>query len=83
MKSKLSQMTLREKIGQTGIPSPSALSKALVPNGGYVSCFTKHPYSGLYINANTLVHDDGTPFAEPVQAERAFAAINAKIPMLL
>ena len=83
MKSKLSQMTLREKIGQTGIPSPSALSKALVPNGGYVSCFTKYPYSGLYINANTLVHDDGTPFAEPAQAERAFAAINAQLPIPL
>lgn len=83
MKPDISKMTLREKLGQTGIPSPSALSKALVPNGGYVSCFTKYPYSGLYINANTLVHDDGTPFADPAEAERSFAAINAKLPIPL
>lgn len=83
MKPDISQMTLRQKLGQTGIPSPSALAKALVPNGGYVSCFTKYPYSGLYINANTLVHDDGTPFADPAEAERAFAAVNAQLPIPL
>ena len=83
MKPNISQMTLREKLGQTGIPSPSALAKALVPNGGYVSCFTKYPYSGLYINANTLVHDDGTPFADPNEAERSFTAVNAKLPIPL
>ena len=83
MKPDISQMTLRQKLGQTGIPSPSALAKALAANGGYVSCFTKYPYSGMYVNANTLIRDDGTPFADPAEAERAFAAIQAKLPIPL
>ena len=41
MKPDISKMSLREKLGQTGIPSPSALAKAIGANGGYVSCFTK------------------------------------------
>lgn len=83
MRPDISQMTLREKLGQTGIPSPSALSKALAANGGYVSCFAKYPYSGMYINANTLIHDDGTPFATPTDAEHAFGEINAQLPIPL
>ena len=83
MKPDITKMTLREKLGQTGIPSPSALAKAVKAQGGYEACFTAYPYSGMYVNANTLIHDDGTPFESPAVAEAAFAAINAKLPIPL
>ena len=83
MKPDISQMTLREKLGQTGIPSPSALSKALAAEGGYLSCFGKYPYGGIYINANTLIHDDGTPFASPEVARKSFDRINTALPIPL
>ncbi len=83
MKPDISKMSLREKLGQTGIPSPSALAKAIGANGGYVSCFTKYPYSGLYVNTNTLIHDDSTPFSTPAEANAAFDAINAQLPIPL
>ena len=69
MKPDITKMTLREKLGQTGIPSPSALAKAVKAQGGYEACFTAYPYSGMYVNANTLIHDDGTPFESPAVAE--------------
>ena len=83
MKPDISRMTLREKLGQTGIPSPSALSKALKAEGGYVACFTKYPFAGMYVNANTLIHDDGTPLETPEVARKSFDAIHAALPIPL
>ena len=81
MKPDISKMTLREKLGQTGIPSPSALSRALKAEGGYVACFTKYPFAGMYVNANTLIHDDGNPLETPETARKAFDAVNAALPV--
>ena len=85
MKPELKDLTLREKLGQTGIPGPSAMSKAILTEGGYVPYFKKYPYSGLYINAGTLIQDDGTPFASPAEANDAYDAIHAQvnIPLLI
>lgn len=83
MKPDISKMTLREKLGQTGIPSPSALSKALKAEGGYVACFTKYPFAGMYVNVNTLIHDDGNPLETPEVARKAFDAVNAALPIPL
>ena len=61
MKEILSKMTLREKIGQTGMPSPSAIKKGVTEEGGYVNYFTKYPYCGFYVSSIGMVKDDGTP----------------------
>lgn len=83
MKPDISKMTLREKLGQTGIPSPAALAKAIPAQGGYLACFTKYPYSGLYVNGSTLIQDDGTPLATPAEANAAFSKLNAQLPIPL
>lgn len=83
MKPDISKMTLREKLGQTGIPSPSALAKAIAAQGGYLACFEKFPFSGMYVNAATLIHDDGTPLETPEAARLAFEALNRKLPIPL
>ncbi len=54
MKQILSQMTLREKIGQTGMPSPGDVKKAIMEYGSYDAYFQALPYSGLYLNDNML-----------------------------
>ena len=83
MKPDISKMTLREKLGQTGIPSPSNLAKAVIAHGGYLACFTKYPYGGLYVNGSTLIQDDGSPLATPAEANEAFSKLNAQLPIPL
>lgn len=85
MKPDLSAMTLREKLGQTGIPAPTNLKKAIDEAGGYIPLFEKLPYSGIYVNKDYFKYEDGTPFTEPAEADRFFANIqnHLKIPLLI
>ena len=85
MKPDLSAMTLREKLGQTGIPAPANLKKAIDEAGGYIPLFEKLPYSGIYVNKDYFKYEDGTPFTEPAEADRFFANIqnHLKIPLLI
>ena len=85
MKPDLSAVTLREKLGQTGIPAPANLKKAIDEAGGYIPLFEKLPYSGIYVNKDYFKYEDGTPFTEPAEADRFFANIqnHLKIPLLI
>ena len=44
MRPKLEEMTLREKIGQTGMPSPTHLMDGIAECGSYTSYFQKYPF---------------------------------------
>ncbi len=41
MRPKLEEMTLRERIGQTGMPSPTNSRDGVLECGGYAEYFTK------------------------------------------
>ena len=57
-------MTLREKIGQTAMPSPPAVRRGVLQEGGYVEYFKKYPYSGFYLATESMVKNDGSPLTE-------------------
>ncbi len=84
MRPKLEDLTLREKIGQTGMPSPSNAKRAIEECGSYVEYFKKYPFCGLYVHKKTS-HADGTPFASPADACKLFyeTSKELKIPILV
>lgn len=58
-------MSLREKIGQTGMPSPNAVKKGVRECGSYKEYFTKYPFNGFYVSVKgTMVNDDGSDLSE-------------------
>lgn len=52
MKKKISEMTLREKIGQTGIPDPGTVQKWVRKGGRYDDFFEANPFGGIYCGKN-------------------------------
>lgn len=84
MRPKLEELTLREKIGQTGMPSPSNALRAIEECGSYVEYLKKYPFCGLYVHKKTR-HADGTPFASPADASKLFyeTSKQLKIPILV
>ncbi len=79
----LSEMTLREKIGQTAIPSPAMLQREIKNYEGYGDYFVKNPYAGMYVY--NMVDTDGNIFSTPEAAADAYkkASEMAKIPLLI
>lgn len=59
MKQLIKEMSLREKIGQTGMPSPPAVRKGVIEAGGYVEYFTQYPFNGFYVSTAGMIQDDG------------------------
>lgn len=60
MKELLKTMTLREKIGQTAMPSLSACRSGVREEGGYVGYFKKYPFCGFYAaRSGGTVNDSG------------------------
>lgn len=55
-KLSIKNMTLRQKIGQTGMPGPNALLNGIIRCGGFEKYFQKYPFAGLYICTNMLDH---------------------------
>ncbi len=45
----IKKMTLREKIGQTAIPAPPALSNGMKRCGGYANYLKEYPFGGIFI----------------------------------
>jgi len=82
-KTKLEEMTLREKIGQTAIPAPPVIRNGVKSYGGYVGYLKQYPYGGLH--CQNAVNESGTEITD----SREFAAIsrrinqNTKIPALI
>ena len=81
---KLSEMTLREKIGQTGMPGPGEVRSGVKTHGGYAQYFTAYPFCGLYLD-ETIRDANGETFPTPKAVATAFAdASNAlKVPLFV
>jgi len=84
MKPKLAEMTLREKIGQTGMPAPSEVNRTVSELGSYEAYFEKYPFCGLYLGKGA-VRGDGERFSSPAELGAAMhkATCQAKIPLLI
>ncbi len=81
---KLSEMTLREKIGQTGMPGPNVIRQGVVKYGGYDNYLNAVPFSGIYID-RSMVDKDGNTFTskEVLGKTLTDSSKNLKIPMLV
>ena len=81
----MSKMTLREKIGQTAIPSPTMLRNELKEYGGYGEYFQKNPYAGMYVIKSNMVDAEGNAFSTPEEAAAVYkkASEMSKIPLLI
>lgn len=84
IKSLIAKMTLREKIGQTGMPGPGVVSKGVLECGGYGEFFRKYPYTGMYVLKSCMHDADGHVFSSPEEAAQIYkkASESVKIPLL-
>ncbi len=82
-KPNLSELTLREKIGQTGFPGVRDLRLGVINNGGYAEYFTKYPFTGMYADHALTV--DNEPFESPEHMAKTLKQANSalKIPFLV
>lgn len=86
IKNIFKKMTLREKIGQTAMPSPPAVRRGVTEEGGYAEYFKKYPYNGFYVsNAGTMIKDDGSDLSKSYElaeiAEKTARELN--IPLFI
>ena len=81
---KLSELTLREKIGQTGMPGPAQIRAGVVEYGGYDKYLTAIPFGGVHLDAN-IIDKDGSKPASPQEVGKMYAdaANKLKIPMFV
>ena len=73
----LSELTLREKIGQTGFPGVRDLRLGVINNGGYAEYFTKYPFVGMYADHALTVHN--VPFDSPEHMAMTLKEANDKL----
>ncbi len=71
-KPKLSEMTLREKIGQTGMPGPGVVRAGIVEHGGYKEYLSAFPFGGIYLD-RSMIDKDGNKFESPYQVSKTLA----------
>lgn len=81
---KLSEMTLREKIGQTGFPSPRAVSKGVLEFGSYAEYFKAYPYCGHYID-QWMIDEKGEILTSPEEVGKILTDTSneLKIPLFV
>ncbi len=81
---KLSEMTVREKIGQTAMPGPGVVRAGVVEYGGYINYLTKFPFCGIYLD-RSILNNDGNPFESPRQVSETLAhtSNNINIPLFV
>ncbi len=84
MRPRLEDMTLREKIGQTGQPSPGALKSGVERLGSYSAYFKENPFGSFWLSESCM-KPDGTPFASPAEMGEAMRQISLdiQIPLLI
>lgn len=81
---KLSEMTLREKVGQTGMPGPAVVRAGVVKYGGYDKYLSQIPFCGVYIDPSMIDKDGNKPTSpEKIASMLTDASNNLKIPMLV
>ena len=66
-KPNLSDLTLREKIGQTGMPGIGELREGIARNGGILGYFKEYPFTGFWCDHLVKAQD------KPYKAPRDFA----------
>lgn len=73
-------MSLREKIGQTGIAGPAYVRDAVVRCGSYEKYFEEHPFGGIH--AAILKRPSGEPFDSPEEQAQLLKKLSeqAKVP---
>lgn len=86
----ISNMTLRQKIGQTGMPGPRSLWYGVKRCGGYDKYFKEYPFAGLYVNGDigqVMMYgntgNDGTPIPEAFSRLMLEASDACGIPLLV
>lgn len=84
MRPKLEEMTLREKLGQTGTPSPAALRDGAEKYGSYEEYIKKYPYGSIWISEG-FKKPDGTLYESPEEMGKAMHALSnaANVPLLI
>ena len=84
MKPELNNLSLREKLGQTGMPSPAEVRLGVNDCGSYETYIKKYPFSGIWIS-ESFKKPDGEPFATPAEMGNAVHSMSnaANIPMLV
>lgn len=82
MRPKLEEMTLREKIGQTGMPSPNDLREGVIACGSYAAYFKKYPFCGFYMSRGA-VKPDGEKFTSAEESRTMFELTNQELPIPL
>ena len=81
---KLKEMTLREKVGQTGMPGPGEVRRGVQRFGGYDAYFKQYPFCGLYVDS-TITDNDGNKFDSPASVAQTLcdASNKGKIPLFI
>jgi len=81
---KLNEMTIREKVGQTGMPGPGEVRKGIQRCGGYDKYFREFPFCGLYVDGG-ISDAEGNKFSSPQAISQALADASNQldIPLLV
>ena len=84
MRPKLEEMTLREKLGQTGQPSNGALRAGVEECGSYEAYIKKYPFGSIWVNEG-IKRPDGELFASPEELGKQMHSMSNtnRIPMLI
>ena len=84
MRPKLEEMTLREKLGQTGQPSAAVVREGLNECGSYEAYIQKYPFGSIWVSEN-IKKVDGTAFESPEELGKQIHSMSnaAKIPLLV
>lgn len=82
MRPKIEEMTLREKIGQTGMPSPTHLREGVLACGSYAAYFKKYPFCGFYMSKNDI-KPNGEKFANAEESRIMFYEASKELPIPL
>lgn len=81
---KLSEMTLREKVGQTGMPGPGVVRAGVQKYGGYDNYLTRVPFGGIYLDTSIVDKDGNKPSSpEAIGKMLTDASNKLKIPMFV
>ena len=80
----LKDMTLRQKIGQTGFPSPRQLLDSVIEFGGYDKYLQEYPFTGVYLWRKMWDHKNETP-ATPEESAKLWKSVSdaCEIPLLV
>lgn len=78
----VSAMTLRQKIGQTGMPAPNTVAAGVKRCGGYKAYFEAFPFTGLYC-AEKMMHADGTVISSADELRNILGECQKTLPLPL